>query len=146
MVPQPDGGLASTPRKCDALTIGSGQWEAWCTPSNTYVWARFDQLSNQGTWTDCHHVSLVEVDEGVYDTGLAGGNTSNMLTYEADGTSIAGTFPGMPETGILQVTVGNGPNGGSSKLFVLGSLQDSCNTGASTATVLGGVSVTWAAH
>jgi hypothetical protein len=147
MALQADGGFGTTPRDCTALTIASCQWEAWCTASDTYLWARFDQLSNSGTWVDCHNASLLWVDEGVYDTGSSGGNGAHVGTFEMDGTQIVGTTPGMPQIGILEVNVGNGPNGGAAKLFVLGSLENTCNMGApGPPTVLGGISVSWTAH
>ena len=147
MTLQPDGGFASTPRNCGALAIGSGQWEAWCTSSQTYVWARFDQLQNQGTYVDCHNVSLLWIDEAVYDTGSSGGNGAHVGTYQMNGTQIVGTTPGMPQIGILEVTVGNTPNGGAAKLYVLGSLENTCNMGApGPPTVFGGIAVSWMAH
>ena len=145
-VPQLDGGLASTPRSCGALTIGGGSWQAWCTPTAAYVWARFDQLTNTGTLVDCHQVSLLWVDEGVYDTGSGGGNGAHVATYQ-NGSEIVGTVPGTPQTGIYDVTLDNTATGGSANLFVLGSLEDSCNQGApGPPTVYGGLSVSWTAQ
>ncbi|HSQ61697.1 MAG TPA: hypothetical protein VLM85_00725, partial [Polyangiaceae bacterium] len=36
--PLPDGGMGPMPRACDALTIGSGEWQVWCTSTEAYVW------------------------------------------------------------------------------------------------------------
>lgn len=144
LVPKADGGFGPAPRNCGAFTISGGSWEVWCTATDAYVWARFDQLTNQGTWVDCHNQSLVWIDEGVYESGSGGGNGAHVATY-MNGTQIVGTVPGMPQTAVLDVTLAT--NGGGAKLFVLGALENTCMMGApGEPTVLGGLSVTWMSH
>jgi hypothetical protein len=144
-MPLPDGGTAMTPRDCSALTVTSGTWEVWCTSTEVYLWARFNGVNDTGSLVDCHGLSLIEIDEGVYSSGSGGGNGTQVATFELDGTEIAGLTPAMPEDMVITVTLDN-PSGtaGSADLFVLGSLEDSCKMGAfDPETVLAGVTVTW---
>lgn len=141
-VPLPDGGTESMPRACDALTVSGGEWQVWCSATEAYVWARID-ATNAGTLQDCHGLSLLMIDEGLYDTGSSGGNGVQVMTYEADGTEIAGTPPGDPQTIIASLTIPS-TQGGAAQLFVAGSLEDSCQSGAfGPETVLAGLDATW---
>ncbi len=145
-MPLPDGGTATIPRSCSAVTISDGEWEVWCSPMSAYVWVRFNNLTNANVLQDCHHLSLLLVDEGVYDTGSGGGNGAQVGTYELDGGEISGTVPGMPQIGIYQVTLPSTPDASQAgaNLFVLGSLEDSCGMGPQDPpTVLTGIGVKW---
>jgi hypothetical protein len=147
-MPLPDGGFGSTPRACGALTTSGGSWKVWCGPSATYVWARFDDVVNDGALKDCHGGSLLMIDEGVYDTGSSGGNSAHVRTFQDPYGEIAGTPEGVTQTAIVELTLdGTWPTGdGGANLFVLGSLEDSCAGGApQPPTVLTGTSVTWKA-
>jgi hypothetical protein len=141
----PDGGMAMTPRDCGALSVTSGTWQVWCAPKQIYLWARFNDVSNTGTLADCHGLSLLEVDEGVYAFASGGGNGTQVATYELDGAEIAGLTPSMPEDIVITTTLSASPGmGGSANLWVLGSLEDSCKMGGfDPPTVLAGVTVTW---
>ena len=141
--PLPDGGMGSMPRACNALTIGSGEWQVWCTATDAYVWARIP-ATNANVLQDCHGASLLMIDEGLYESGNGGGNGAQAITYESDGTMIAGTPPNDPQTIIASVTVANPGNGGSAKLWVAGNLEDTCNGGGfGPPTVLTGLDATW---
>ena len=138
----PDGGFGAMPRACDALTVGAGEWQTWCTPSEVYVWGRIPVV-NAGTLSDCHGVSLLMIDEGLYDTGNMGGNTSQVRTYQQDGTEIIGTPKGEPQTIVTWLTVAATSSGGA-QMFVAGSLEDTCNGGEQEPpTVLTGFNAQW---
>jgi hypothetical protein len=143
--PLPDGGTAMTPRACDGVTVGSGSWQVWCTSKVAYVWARFDNVNNTGAIHDCHGLSLLNIDEGIYSDGSGGGNGVEVGTFELDGTEISGLTTTMPENVAIQTTLDNSSMmGGAADLFVLASLQDSCTmTLFGTPTVIAGVAVTW---
>jgi len=138
----PDGGFGAMPRACDALTVGAGEWQAWCTSSEVYVWGRIP-IVDAGTLTDCHGVSLIMIDEGLYATGNAGGNGVQVGTYEQDGTEIAGTATGDSQTIVASTTLA-ATSSGTAQMFVAGSLEDTCNQGIPEApTVLTGFNAQW---
>ena len=141
--PLPDGGMGPMPRACDALTIGSGEWQVWCTSTEAYVWARIP-ATNANVLQDCHGASLLMIDEGLYESGNGGGNGATAITYESNGTEIAGTPPNDPQTIIASITLASTTTSGSARLWVAGSLEDTCNGGAfDPPTVLTGVDTTW---
>ncbi|HEY1957598.1 MAG TPA: hypothetical protein VGH28_18390 [Polyangiaceae bacterium] len=141
-VPLFDGGNGSMPRACDALTVGGGEWQVWCTPSEVYVWGRIP-IENASTLTDCHAVSLLEIDEGLYATANAGGNGAQVRTYEPDGTEIIGTPAGDPQTIVASITLPLTASG-AAQMFVAGMLEDTCNQGVpGPPTVLTGFDVQW---
>jgi len=139
--PLPDGGMGAMPRACNALTINSGEWQVWCTATDAYVWARIP-VTNANVLQDCHGASLLMIDYGLYESGSGGGNGLQALTYESDGTAIAGTPPNDPQTIIASITL---PSvNGSAKLWVAGSLEDTCNGGGfGPPTVLMGLEAIW---
>jgi hypothetical protein len=143
----PDGGHGSTPRECGALTTAGGVWQVWCAPDATYLWARFDDVQNDGALKDCHGGSLLMIDEGVFDTGSIGGNGAHVATYQDPYGMIFGTPPGVSQTAIYELTIdGKWPPGdGGASLYLLGSLDDSCAGGPQPPVVLSGVGVTWKA-
>lgn len=141
----PDGGHGSTPRRCDALSVDGGRWEVWCG-SKTYVWARFDGVTNTAALHDCHGASLIMIDLGVYQTGSIGGNTTSVRTYQDPYGEIAGSPPGVKQTAIFTLDLSAWPSGSSvtGDLFLLGSLEDTCSGGAmQPPVVLSGVAVKW---
>ena len=141
--PLPDGGMGAMPRACDALTIGSGEWQVWCSPTEAYVWARIP-ATNANVVQDCHGASLLMIDEGLYESGSGGGNGAQVMTYESNGTEIVGTPPNDPQTIIASITLPSTAKSGSAKLWVAGSLEDTCNGGGfGPPTVLTGVDATW---
>jgi hypothetical protein len=143
--PLPDGGTTTTPRACDAITIGSGTWQVWCAATALYVWARFDGVNNTGTLHDCHGISLLEIDEGVYSDGSGGGNGADVATFELNRTEIAGLTTSMAEDVVFASTlpIPSGM-GGTVDIFILGSLEDSCGLGGlDQETVLAGATVVW---
>jgi hypothetical protein len=144
-MPLPDGGTTMTPRACDAITVASGMWQVWCTPTEAYIWARFDGVKDTGTLHDCHGLSLLEIDEGVYSSGFGGGNGTQVATFELDGTEIGGLTSSMTENMVFAATIGNpSSTGGAADIFVLGSLEDSCGGGGlDQETVLAGATVAW---
>jgi hypothetical protein len=145
-MPLPDGGTAMTPRACDAITITSGNWQVWCTSKVAYVWARFDGVKNTGTLHDCHGLSLLNIDEGVFSYGSGGGNGAEVATFQLDGTEISGLTTTTAENMVMETTLDNTMDMGSgaADLFVLGSLEDSCTMSLyGPPTVFTGVAVTW---
>jgi hypothetical protein len=143
-VPLFDGGTESMPRSCGALDVGGGEWQVWCTATEAYLWAKLTPANNTNVMQDCHGLSLLMIDEGLYESGNGGGNGAQVMTYESDGTEIAGTVPGDPQTVIASITLSGSQQSGSAQLFVAGSLEDSCQGGAfGPPTVLAGVDLAW---
>lgn len=143
-VPDFDGGYSSTPRACNAITTTGGAWETWCTATETYAWVRFDQVTNLGSLSDCHGITLLEIDYGSYDTGSGGGNGTQVATFQANGTSVVGTPVGTPQTATMQVTLGDNSSKGAANLFLQGTtLIGAGCPGAIVPTVLAGARVTW---
>ncbi len=142
---QSDGGFTALPRACNALTTAGGSYEAWCTPTQVYVWVRFDQVDNLGTVKDCHGISLLELDEGAYEGPNYGGNGVMATTYQASGTQIVGTPPGQPQTATISTTVGDTATNGSLAIYLLGqtSFAGGCTTGPFLPTVFAGAHLTW---
>jgi len=140
---QVDGGFGAMPRACDALTIGGGEWQVWCTATSAYVWTRMP-ITNAGTLKDCHDASLLMVDEGIWQYGNGGGNGgATIATYESDGTAIAGTVPGDPQTLVASIVLQTDAQSKSASLWIAGNLEDTCTTGFDPPTVLTGIDVTW---
>jgi hypothetical protein len=137
-----DGGHGAMPRSCDALTIGAGEWQAWCTATTTYLWARVP-FQNAGTLADCHSDSIL-IDEGLWQYANGGGNGgADVRTYEQNGTEIAGTMPGDPQTLIASMTLQTGQTKAAT-MWIAGSLEDTCNNGVfDPPTVLTGFDATW---
>ena len=141
---QVDGGHGAMPRSCDALTIGSGEWQAWCTSTSTYLWARVP-IGNANTLQDCHGASLLMIDEGLWQYANGGGNGGATIgTYESNGTAIAGTVPGDPQTLVASILLQTNTQNKSASLWIAGNLEDTCNNAIfDPPVVLTGVDVTW---
>ncbi|HEX4517619.1 MAG TPA: hypothetical protein VH054_28950 [Polyangiaceae bacterium] len=141
---QIDGGQGAMPRACDALTIGAGEWQAWCTTTSTYLWARIP-INNAGTMQDCHGTSLLMIDEGIWQYGNGGGNGgASIATYESNGTEIAGTVPGDPQTLVASMIVQTDGQNQAATMWIAGSIEDTCNNAIfDPPTVLTGFDATW---
>jgi hypothetical protein len=141
-----DGGHAAMPRACDALTIGAGEWQAWCSPTNVYLWTRIP-ITNAGTLKDCHGTSLLDIDEGLWQYANGGGNAGGTIrTYEANGTEIVGTTPGDPQTLVASILIQTQTNTQvkAASFWIAGMLQDTCtNTMFDPPEVLTGIDATW---
>jgi hypothetical protein len=139
-----DGGMGSMPRSCDALTIGAGEWQVWCSATNAYVWARVP-ITNNGSLADCHNASLLNIDEGVWQYGNGGGNGgATIRTYESNGTEIIGTLAGDPQTLVASMLVQTNGQSKAATMWIAGSLEDTCNNAIlDPPTVLTGFDVKW---
>ena len=142
-MPLVDGGMGAMPRACDGLTIGAGEWQVWCSPTNAYVWMRVP-ITNANTVKDCHDSSLLMIDEGLWQYANGGGNGgATIRTYESNGTEIIGTIPGDPQTLVASILVQTNTQNKSASLWIAGNLEDTCNNGFDPPVVLTGVDVTW---
>ena len=139
-----DGGHGAMPRACDALGIGAGEWQVWCTATSAYVWARVP-ITNANTVKDCHDVSILEIDEGLWQYANGGGNGGSTIgTYEQNGTEIAGTTPGDPQTLVASITLPTDGQNKAATMWIAGSLEDTCNNAIfDPPEVLTGFDATW---
>lgn len=139
-----DGGHGAMPRSCNALTIGAGEWQVWCTATSAYVWARVP-IANASTLNDCHDVSLLEINEGLWQYANGGGNGGATIgTYEQNGTEIMGTTPGDPQTLVASIILQTDGQNKAATMWIAGSLEDTCNNAIfDPPTVLTGFDATW---
>ena len=137
-----DGGSTSYARACGALTVGAGEWQAWCDSTSVYLWTRMPFTSN-GSLQDCKGNSLLMIDYGLYEAGSGGGNGVQVGTYETDGTEIAGTPPNDAQTIVASTTIASTAKSGAASVFVAGSLEDTCTQIPDPPTVLAGFDATW---
>ena len=139
-----DGGHGAMLRACDALGIGAGEWQVWCTSTTAYVWTRIP-ITNANTVKDCHGGSILMIDEGLWQYGNGGGNGGgDIRTYETNGTEIAGTTPNDPQTLVASITLQTSAQTQAASFWIAGSLEDTCNNGVfDPPTVFTGIDVTW---
>lgn len=139
-----DGGHGAMPRACDALGLGAGEWQAWCSATNVYLWASVP-ITNANTLKDCHDASLLMIDEGLWQYANGGGNGGATIgTYESNGTEIAGTTPGDPQTLIASIILQTDGQNKAATMWIAGSLEDTCNNAIfDPPTVLTGFDATW---
>jgi hypothetical protein len=65
--------MPATPRRCDAVTVTGGAWEAWCSAAGAYIWARFDGLTVTGAFAGCMNVSDLNLLQGANHASAANG-------------------------------------------------------------------------
>lgn len=68
----PDGGMGMTERRCGAVSITGGRWEAWCGASEVYVWAIFEGLRATGTYTTCGSIAALNLGIGYGEHAFGG--------------------------------------------------------------------------
>jgi hypothetical protein len=67
------------PQSCDALTLGSGSFDVWCTPTKAYAFFHFSSLQASGTLTGCLGATYLELVPD-YEVTIVGGSMGGSLT------------------------------------------------------------------
>jgi len=76
-----DGGFTKVPRHCEAATIDSGRYEVWCSPTSTYIWARFEGLRSTSAWSGgCPGEEPLALGMALWDYGIGSSGGGGSLT------------------------------------------------------------------
>jgi hypothetical protein len=73
---------------CEAVTMASGAWEAWCSEAGAYLWARFDDVVATGAYESCAGAPGLLTNLGWYTAAALGGGSAGDLilgtSYDVD--------------------------------------------------------------
>jgi hypothetical protein len=113
-----DGGFTKVPRHCDAVTIDSGRWEVWCSPTALYIWAEWDGVRSTGSWSaGCPGDETLAIGMGLWDYGWgSGGGGGSLPPYKV--TPAYGFSKSTPAKVTLELSYTGAVPSGAAHLFV----------------------------
>ncbi len=141
----PDGGMGSIERRCGAVTVSGGRWEAWCGAAEVYVWARFEGVRATGTYVACGSIASLTVGLGYAEHALGGSGGGG--TVGARGVPDYFFDQGRATDVVMDYTVRT-TRAGSGRFFVGASLAVQCagmtpTGGPGPNVIVGGQSFRW---